>query len=481
MLKKKKIPIALSFYTMLFIIATLLYGVAVLSSDMAYSSFLHNRYQKLCKNASETVVSFVETHEANEYLEGRKHIEHIRLCDNIISIRENIPYIDNIVVYKASMDGLHIVCDANSSEKRCGLGEVVSFTGKWSKYKEELLSGKVIEKAVVQERKGIINYYCSPVGEDIYIAVGTSENLIAVEKAAFMKNISALVGFFSIIVFLLAALFLNKKAVKIVKQVESLLEKGIKPEGEGFLDKITDSEIKSGNELENLYKNFVKIYFSKVRLDAAISKTDSGSVDEILGLIKRMDNYTRLHLDNSIRYLVLLINEMRNRDKYKSLISDKDFENLILAAPLHDVGKLVIPREIMQKPGKFTDEEYEIAKKHSFLGSKVIEEMYQKNNNEEYLEVARIIALYHHEKWDGTGYPEGLKGEEIPFAARVMAVCDVFDAVLSKRVYKEAYSFEDSFKIIEKGRGTYFDPDIVDIFVESKDKIYKLYTEITEG
>lgn len=481
MLKKKKIPIALSFYIMLFIITALLYVVAASSSNVAYSSFLDNRYQKLCKTACETVVSFVGTDEANEYLNGKKHIEHIRLCDNINSIKENIPYIDNIIVYKVSKDGLHIVCDANSYKKRSGLGEIIGFNGKWSKYKEDLLAGKDIEKAVVQERKGIINYHCSPVGDDIYIAVGISENLIASEKNAFMKNIGALVGFFSILVFLLAALFLNKKAVKIVKQVQGLLEKANKHESDGFLEKISNNEIKSGNELENLYKNFVKIYFSKVRLDAAISKTDSGSIDEILDLIKRMDNYTRLHLDNSIRYLVLLINEMRNRDKYKELISDKDFENLILAAPLHDVGKLVIPREIMQKPGRFTDEEYEIAKKHSFLGSKVIEEMYQKNNNEEYLEVARIIALYHHEKWDGTGYPEGLKGEEIPLAARIMAVCDVFDAVLSKRVYKEAYSFADSFKIIEDGRGSFFDPDIVDVFVESKDKIYKLYTEITEG
>ena len=122
---------------------------------------------------------------------------------------------------------------------------------------------------------------------------------------------------------------------------------------------------------------------------------------------------------------------------------------------------------ILNKPGRFTPEEYEIMKEHAAFGGEIIKDIFGKNADPMLVEVAGDVARYHHEKWDGTGYPEGLKKEEIPLSARIMAVADVFDALVSKRVYKDAMAVEQAVAILEKDAGTHFDPEIVDIFFEN--------------
>jgi HD-GYP domain-containing protein (c-di-GMP phosphodiesterase class II) len=137
------------------------------------------------------------------------------------------------------------------------------------------------------------------------------------------------------------------------------------------------------------------------------------------------------------------------------------------SAPLHDVGKIRIPDAVLNKPGKLTPEEFEIMKTHATVGKEIIDKAISTVEGGSYLKEARNMAAYHHERWDGKGYPEGLKGEEIPLSARVMAVADVFDALTSKRIYKPAFSIEEALKIIEEGRGTQFDPRCVDVFLEA--------------
>ena len=141
------------------------------------------------------------------------------------------------------------------------------------------------------------------------------------------------------------------------------------------------------------------------------------------------------------------------------------------SAPLHDVGKIKVPDHILNKPGKLTEEEFEIMKTHTTAGKEIMEQAIEKVHGESYLTEARNLAAYHHEKWNGKGYPEGLKGEEIPLSARIMAVADVFDALVSKRVYQPAMPFEDAMNIILDGAGEHFDPKVAEVFAEATDEV----------
>ena len=162
---------------------------------------------------------------------------------------------------------------------------------------------------------------------------------------------------------------------------------------------------------------------------------------------------------------------MKKKGYYAEKLTEKYISDVIRSAPLHDVGKINIPDNVLNKPGKLSDEEFEIMKTHTTAGKKIMEDAISTVNGENYLKEARNMAAYHHERWDGKGYPEGLHGEVIPLSARIMAVADVFDALTSPRVYKPAFPLEKALNIIEDGAGKQFDPKCVEVFVDSLDEV----------
>ena len=152
-------------------------------------------------------------------------------------------------------------------------------------------------------------------------------------------------------------------------------------------------------------------------------------------------------------------------------------DDAIIAGLLHDIGKIATPDNILQKPGKLTNEEFNEIKKHAAKGGEIIKETFKDIDDKDFLIIAYECARFHHEKYNGKGYPEGLKEDEIPLHARIMAIADVFDAVSAKRCYRDALPLETCFKIIEEGRGTDFDPNLVDLFLENKDEVISIYNE----
>ena len=158
-------------------------------------------------------------------------------------------------------------------------------------------------------------------------------------------------------------------------------------------------------------------------------------------------------------------------------LSPEFCEDVIKAAPMHDLGKIAVDDKVLRKPGKFTDEEYAIMKHHAAEGARVIHGILEHTDDESFKEVAENVAHYHHERWDGSGYPEKLAGEQIPIEARIMAVADVYDALVSDRVYKKAIPPEEAFAIIVKDAGTHFDPEIVEALMNIKEEFVKAETE----
>ena len=157
--------------------------------------------------------------------------------------------------------------------------------------------------------------------------------------------------------------------------------------------------------------------------------------------------------------------------EYATVLTPEMQERMYKAAPLHDIGKIKISDVVLNKPGKLTPEEFEVIKTHAESGGEIIEKTLTDIESDSYLKVAREMALYHHEKWNGTGYPYHLSGEDIPLCARIMAVVDVFDALTSKRVYKDAFPVEKAFRILEESSGSHFDPKIVGTFLAHKEEV----------
>lgn len=195
-------------------------------------------------------------------------------------------------------------------------------------------------------------------------------------------------------------------------------------------------------------------------------------------LVENKDGSTGGHIKRTSTYVKLLSMELRKRGYYTDILTDEYLENLYQAAPMHDIGKIAVPDVILQKPGKLTAEEFDVIKQHTVNGGKIIKETFVRMNNHSYSRVAYEVAKYHHEKWNGNGYPKGLKEDKIPLCARIMAIADVFDAVSEKRCYRDALPLEQCFAIIEEGKGKDFEPILVDVFLDMKDKIVEGYNSL---
>lgn len=192
-------------------------------------------------------------------------------------------------------------------------------------------------------------------------------------------------------------------------------------------------------------------------------------------LVENRDNSTGGHIKRTRSYVGIIMQEMKQIPKYERIIT-KDYEkNVLDAAPMHDIGKIATPDYILQKPGKLTDDEYAIMKEHAAKGGEIIQKTFSDLDDPEYQQIAYEVARFHHEKWNGSGYPEGLKEQQIPLHARIMAIADVFDAVSAKRCYRDAMPLEKCFSIIQEGAGKDFDPELAEIFLNARDKVEALY------
>ncbi|MBQ8116845.1 MAG: HD domain-containing protein [Lachnospiraceae bacterium] len=197
-------------------------------------------------------------------------------------------------------------------------------------------------------------------------------------------------------------------------------------------------------------------------------------------LIESRDEDTGEHVKRTSWYVDTIARELAKDSPYKEQLTESYLDNLWKAAPLHDIGKIKVSDTILCKPGKLMPEEFETMKTHAAEGGKIVYETMHDIEEQDYVELAHDVAKYHHEKWNGSGYPEGLSGQDIPLCARIMAVADVFDALTSKRCYKEAMSVEEAYKIIEESSGTHFDPVVAEAFIRLRPKVEEFLRENRE-
>ncbi len=243
-----------------------------------------------------------------------------------------------------------------------------------------------------------------------------------------------------------------------------------KPFSTALLKKRVELHLKLHNYNNNL-KNMVKEQI------AHIEELQYAVVYAMSEMVERRDHTTGGHILRTSKYLKALMNKLIDNSVYANELSGIDVDMFCHAAQMHDVGKICISDQILLKEGKLTNEEYDIMKHHTDYGGDIIKSAVKEVHNFEFLEAAAMFALSHHEKWNGTGYPKGLKGEGIPIGGRMMAIVDSYDAIISKRPYKQAKTHEQAVEIILQDKGQHFDPVMVDAFLEIE-KEFKLISEI---
>jgi len=212
-----------------------------------------------------------------------------------------------------------------------------------------------------------------------------------------------------------------------------------------------------------------------------LERTNSAAIYCLAALAETRDPDTGEHIKRTQKYIRELSLELQSQDKYKKILTNEYIDLLYKSAPLHDIGKVGVKDSILLKPGKLTNEEFEEMKNHTIYGEQSLIVGINELGEDSFLTLAKEIALTHHEKWDGTGYPNGLSKEETPISGRLMALSDVYDALVSKRIYKDAFTHEQAKKIILEGRGTQFDPDIVDAFIKRESKFIRIMEQFKDN
>lgn len=191
-------------------------------------------------------------------------------------------------------------------------------------------------------------------------------------------------------------------------------------------------------------------------------------------IIESRDDSIGGHVKRTSAYVYLLAVELRKQGYYTNVLTKDYIQNLSRAAALHDIGKIAIPDAILQKPGRLTSEEFDIMKGHTTEGGRLIHDSLSMLGDKDEINMAYDVAMYHHERWGGGGYPTGISGTQIPLAARIMAVADVFDAIAEKRCYRDAMSLDESFRILEEGSGTQFQPELITCFLKARKKVEEI-------
>jgi putative two-component system response regulator len=207
---------------------------------------------------------------------------------------------------------------------------------------------------------------------------------------------------------------------------------------------------------------------------AEIASAQIGAIFAMSKLAESRDPETGEHLDRMREYCRLLAQDLSKQPEYTEYIDKSYIENIYSASPLHDIGKVGVPDAILTKPGKLTEEEWVVMKTHPIIGAETLREVDREHPGNAFIQTGIEIAAAHHEKWDGSGYPYGLKGKEIPLSARILALGDVYDALTSKRCYKEAMPHHKAIEIIEEGERKHFDPDVISAFLRINEEFVKV-------
>ena len=490
------------------IVAEILLGaLASTTGYVLYSQASVGEYVDISKGVSKATAVVVDGDRIGEFLEkGRAAEGYAEIEKNLYKIKETFPHVMYLYIYKIMEDGSHVIFDLESEDiddvkavKADQPGDIVDFDKTFADVKEQLIKGEKVEPRVSDDEYGwfltsyepLLDSNGKPVaqiGVDLYMGeVGNDQ------AKFFIKLLSMFFGL-SIIIMSVVLELVNRGIVYPVNRMAAASIQFAYNLGQGIgrdsnLKAIEELKIHTFDEIEYLYKAIMKmggdslLYIDQLnRQTERITNMQEEIIVNFAEMVEARDISTGNHVKKTAFYVEAIAKELQKEGKFKDILTDSYIKVLKRSAPLHDIGKIAISDLILNKPGRFTEEEFKIMQSHTTEGKNILTkiETNASDMDEGYLKESIEMAHYHHEKWDGTGYPRGIKGEEIPVSARIMAVADVFDALVAERVYKKSFPYEKAMAIITEGSGKAFDPVVVEAFTHISKELYDERTVISK-
>ncbi len=473
--------------------------IMVVISVRLYSNKAKSEYEANAIGAVKLAALEIKPYMVDSYLRDGEAVPDYEVTEEkLYAIREGFRGVEYLYALKIEEDGGHFIFDLDTDGvEGYEPGEVVPFDEEFYPYLEDLYAGKSIEPIVNDSVFGWLLTVYEPVKDEYghtvcYVGADVSmEYLSDYVKSFLLKAVLVFSGFFVLILgygLWTASVYLIYPINSMATCTNTFIYNG---DNQAALDdnvkKIRELNIHTGDELEDLYNALCKMtrntaeQMKDIRHQTkAINQMQTGLIITMADLVENRDADTGYHIQKTADYVKIILKGLKRKGYYANKMTPKYMSDVEMSAPLHDIGKVSIPDAVLNKPGKLTDEEYEIMKTHTTAGKNIMEKAISTVQGDNYLKEARNMAGYHHEKWDGTGYPEGLKGEVIPLSARIMAVADVFDALTARRVYKDPMPFEKAMSIIVEGSGKHFDPKCVEVFVEAEDEVKRVLKKYQE-
>ena len=443
------------------------------------------------RNVVKAAASLIDAERVNDYMIYGKEAEGYKATADMLSkIWLSSADVTYLYVLKVEEGGARFIFDVEApAGSENGIeayypGQLVPFEAGFDPYLADLLAGKEIEPVESNDSWGWLLTVFYPVRNSAgrcvcYVGADVSLEYTAVYlRVFFLKVLMMMAGFFILII----AYVLWKTGASIsypISTMAACVDRFARSgEDQEKLDEnvrtIRQLDIHTGDEVEKLYQAICRMTLNQAeqmrdirRLSESTAKMQDGLIITMADMVESRDSDTGAHVQKTAAYVKIIVEGLKKKGYYAQKITPKFMSDVVRSAPLHDVGKINIPDKVLNKPGKLSDEEFAIMKTHTTAGKKILENAISTVQGENYLKEARNMAAYHHERWDGKGYPEGLHGEVIPLSARIMAVADVFDALASPRVYKPAFPLEKALAILKEGAGSQFDAKCVEVFMEA--------------
>ncbi len=478
---------------MLVVLIISLFIVAVVGTAISvrlYYKMMLNEHEKLAIGTATLAASVIDGDSVDAYLsdaeESKGYIQTKELLSNILSSSTEISY---LYVYKMESNGCRVVFDFATNDTPANeRGELLQYESGLSPYISKLLAGEEIGTITSNDGYGYLLTAIKPVydsaGRCVCYAIADVDiaKLLKNERSFFTELITVFSGVL-IVICAFAIWITDYHAIFPIRSMTMQVKNIIHTEDDlevydNIVREIRSLDIHTGDEIEQLYRSICDLTLEQAekmrsirRLSESTLKMQDGLIITMADMVENRDSDTGAHIQKTAAYVKIIVDGLKKKGYYAEKLTPKFMSDAVRSAPLHDVGKINIPDEVLNKPGKLNDEEYEIMKTHTTAGMRIMEHAISTVEGDSYLKEARNMAAYHHERWDGKGYPEKLHGEVIPLSARIMAVADVFDALTSPRVYKPAFPLEKALSIIEEGKGTQFDPKCVEVFMDSLDEV----------
>ncbi len=412
-----------------------------------------------------------------EFAHERYSPEYIATEQALEKVASSFEDIEYLYVYKVEEDGCHVVFDVEQEEYVA----LVPFDSTFQALVPNLLAGEEIDPLVSDENYGWLLTYYRPIRDNdgnclAYVCADISMDDLRVDQTIFIVKVSTVLAGASIILLVIILNIFEHNLVNPINKISRAASEyafDTDAHQKFGTKRINELKIHSCVEVEELFNSLKKLsndtseYIDKIKMDAEeMTRLQEGIILVFADMVENRDKNTGDHIKKTSYYVKRIAEELKEEGVYSDVLNDEYIAKIVRSAPLHDVGKIIISDLILNKPGRLTVEEFELMKTHTTAGYEILSDVPMNTSSDSgYLDEAINMAHYHHEWWNGNGYPNGLKGEEIPLSARIMAVADVFDALVSKRSYKAAFPFDTAIDIIKSETGTHFDPKVARAFL----------------